>query len=234
MSSIYSAASEDLALASNEPECEPSRSASSAPSKGLSSENTGLKSKSTKIFEIYQRNISPQMEFPSMPSAEVSLAKTLATPERAPGSPGSAADSGPITLDLLANFDLVSSSWRTSQLCLLEGLTLFSETWPRSGMTQNGTAFLLPTLAPGINGTESGYLPTPRASARGAPLDRYYGSTTYRSNLEEALRNGPDDPTYQSPDFVEMMMGFPENWTVVMPSATPSSRKSRKSSDGQS
>ena len=37
-----------------------------------------------------------------------------------------------------------------------------------------------------------------------------------------------------NPTWVEWLMGFPLGWTVCEPSATPSSRKSPKSSDGQS
>ena len=37
-----------------------------------------------------------------------------------------------------------------------------------------------------------------------------------------------------NPTWVEWLMGFPLGWTDLEPSATPSSRKSRKSSDGQS
>jgi hypothetical protein len=134
----------------------------------------------------------------------------------------------------LANYDPNSRSWKTSQLSLFGGYSTFLETWPRSGMTRNGIAYQLATLGPGMNGTESGFLPTPRATARGSPKDRYFGSATYRSNLEEALRNGPDDPIYQNPDFVEPLMGFPAGWTVVDASVMPSSRKSRKRSAGQS
>lgn len=47
-----------------------------------------------------------------------------------------------------ANYDPDTSSWKTSQLSLLEGSTEFSETWPRSGTMRGGTAFLRQPLAP--------------------------------------------------------------------------------------
>lgn len=85
----------------------------------------------------------------------------------------------------------------------------------KSGMMRSGIISQLPTLEPGINGTASGYLPTPVASAdaKGAPKNRYWGSPTYRGLLREALRNGPDDPIYPHPHLVELMMGFPKDHT---------------------
>jgi hypothetical protein len=43
-------------------------------------------------------------------------------------------------------------------------LERFSETWPRSGMTRNGTAYQLPPLVPHTGATASGLWPTPDAS----------------------------------------------------------------------
>ena len=103
------------------------------------------------------------MELPLTLSAEASHARTLAQPEKAQGLQESEAGYGQKLPVLLANFDHTTSSWRTSQHCLVEGLELFSETWPRSGMMRNGTAYQLPTLAPLIGGTASGLWPTPRA-----------------------------------------------------------------------
>lgn len=56
--------------------------------------------------------------------------------------------------DWLARLDPVTSSWRTSQTCLLaqvkneaDGLAEFLGTWPRSGLMLNDIAFRLPPLA---------------------------------------------------------------------------------------
>jgi hypothetical protein len=58
---------------------------------------------------------------------------------------------------------LVGESWVSPQLDLLSeaGLTSFSETWPRAGMTRSGTASRLRPLAPLTAATGSGSLPTP-------------------------------------------------------------------------
>ena len=73
----------------------------------------------------------------------------------------------------LASFDPPTSSWRTSQACLVQALeasrpaeTLdeFSGTWPRSGTMLCGTAYPLRPLAPLTGVTVCGWLPTPEAS----------------------------------------------------------------------
>lgn len=152
---------------------------------------------------------------------------------------------------------------------LVEGLQRFSESWPRSGMTRNGTAYRLPTLAPLTDAIESGLLPTPAATSYGSnqggaagrigpirpsletmarkglwPTPTVTGNnnvagrwqksgdglaTAVRTMVSEAELNGPLNPTW-----VEWLMGFPLEWTALEPSAMPSSRKSRKSSAGQS
>ena len=64
--------------------------------------------------------------------------------------------------------------------------------------------------------------PTPRAqSARGSGPSR----TGHKTDLQTQA-GGSLNPTW-----VEWLMGFPLGWTALAPSATPSSRKSRKSSD---
>lgn len=101
----------------------------------------------------------------STSSAAGSRARTSASQARAPVLLASAADYGVSSLESSATFDRASSSWRTSQHCLVEGMARFSETWPRSGTTRNGTAYLLPPLARLTAATESGsLLPTPTAS----------------------------------------------------------------------
>lgn len=78
---------------------------------------------------------------------------------------------GPNTPGSLAWYDRVTSSWRTWQRCFIEGLAGFSETWPRAGMTRNGTAYLLPPLVPLTDVTGCSSLPTPTANdAKNATL----------------------------------------------------------------
>ena len=106
-------------------------------------------------------------------SLEDSPAKTSAPPERGGASKEPEAVSGERWHGSLARWDHATRSWRTPQCSLLEGLDVFSETWPRSGMTRSGIAFQLPPSAPLTRGTASGsslcvkpthHVPTPTAS----------------------------------------------------------------------
>jgi hypothetical protein len=97
-------------------------------------------------------------------SAAGSRARTSATPGSKPESPEAVPDCGPNTPGSFAWFDRDSSSWKTWQRCFIEGLAAFSETWPRAGMTRNGTAFRLVPLVPLTAVTGCSSLPTPTAN----------------------------------------------------------------------
>ena len=175
-----------------------------------------------KISEPLQQQLWSETELPSMSSAAAFRVMTLAPQERELALMVRDQDYGLNTLDLLARYDRASSSWRTSQASLVQGLDEFSETYPNWGMMRNGTIYRLPMLGPGIDGQEFGFLPTPTRSAdsKGSPRGRYFGSGTCYRNLREVLRDGPDDPIYPNPEFVEGMMGFPPLWTDLKPSET--------------
>ena len=139
----------------------------------MSSKSTGPASPATETCaNLPQSDLLP-MELPLTLSAAVSPAKTLAQPEKGQGFPVNGRDYGVKSPVLLANYDPDTSSWRTSQHCLVEGLEQFSETWPRSGMMRSGTAYQLPTLAHLTDATGFGLslthkpthsVPTPTAS----------------------------------------------------------------------
>lgn len=181
-----------------------------------------------------QQSLLP-MELPESTSSLVgSRAKTLAllenneawekAPEAAYGLKSS---------DLLASYDLNTSSWRTSQRCFLaqangeaDGLAEFSETWPSAGMMRNGKTFQrLPWALP-ILENASGLLPTPsKGCARAASypiatMCRSYliGQGQVRS-LHYFAAAGAGLSTIA--EAYEMMMGFPRNWTALPPAETP-------------
>jgi hypothetical protein len=108
----------------------------------------------------------------STSSAAASPARTSPSPEGRPGSTGGARVFGASTFDSLTFFDRATSSWRTFATSLLataaDGSEEFSGTWPRAGMTRNGTASRLAPLAPLTGGTASGLLPTPSAVSYGS------------------------------------------------------------------
>jgi hypothetical protein len=107
------------------------------------------------------------MELPSMSSVAGSRAKTSQSLEKGLASKVLALVSGRSTGGLLASYDPVSSSWRTSQACLVSGWQPFSETFPRSGLMLSGTVFQLVPSAPLTDATEFGLLPTPVAKEGG-------------------------------------------------------------------
>ena len=94
--------------------------------------------------------------------------------------------SGPSSSEPFAHYDPASSSWKTSQasLALSQSETESGSwdgnlhpskkslaTWPRSGMTRDGKAFALPTLARHTAASESSSWPTPDAGVFGLSVD---------------------------------------------------------------
>jgi hypothetical protein len=171
-----------------------------------------------------------------MSSRGDSRAKILASLENRQASgkaPG--LDSGPNAYDLLANYNQNTQSLKTLQTCFLDlqsnlghGLAEYSQTWPMSGMMRNGTIYRLPTLVPGTDGAESGFLPTViKSTASGSASNRWFNSNTYKANLHEYLRDGPEDPKHVNPEFCESLMGFPIGHTELQPAEIPLSPKSQ-------
>jgi len=209
-------------------------------------------------------------------SAEASPVRTSASPARELVLQERGVGSGANTTDSFASFDPDTSSWRTSQRCLVEGWARYSETWPRSGMTRNGTAYRLPTLAPLTDEIASGSLPTPTAdkcvaseltqemaerfhrkgrsgsfveavAGRMWPMPRAsewkgtgpLGSKSHeyrlaKNYLDATVQEAGQTSGALNPTWVEWLMGFPLGWTVLEHWVTRSSRKSSRSSDGQS
>ena len=126
-------------------------------------------------------------------SPEDSPARISVTPANKPESMVKDQGYGKSLPVLLARYDRPTRSWRTSQRCLVEteadGFSEFLETWPRSGMTVNGTAYLLQPLARLTAGTESGLLPT--HSTWPTPQARDFRSVTGREHLQRdnAMQN---------------------------------------------
>jgi hypothetical protein len=96
-----------------------------------------------------------------MSSLGASRARTLARREEVRESLARGQDYGLKWRASLARWDRATSSWRTPQCSLLEGLDVFSETWPRWGMMRSGECWgrAMPVLR--TCGKESGYWPTP-------------------------------------------------------------------------
>ncbi len=122
------------------------------------------------------------MELPLTSSPAASRARTLALLEsNAAWVKEPVPACGPRSSDLLASYDRNTSSWRTSQHCLLaqvngeaDGLAEFSETWPSAGMMRNGKTFRRQPWALPIAESASGLWPTPCKSDQ--------GRTSYNAN----------------------------------------------------
>jgi len=135
---------------------------------------------------------SPNPDLPLTSSAAASHAKTSPTRDEGSGFVESGPVSGLTWPTPFAFYDLATSSWRTSQPSLFEDLTSLQETWPRSGMTSSGTAFLLLPSAPLTDVTGGGQWPTPRATDSmteklATVRARLHGGSPYKSRLEEAV-----------------------------------------------
>lgn len=117
-------------------------------------------------------------------------------------------------IELYGKLDLDTSSLKTAQCSLFGDLNESYATFPKSGMMQNGNVYQAPTLA--YNRVGNGYivLPTPvKTTAHGAARDRYFGSPTYRGNIQEYIRDGEQDSQYPHPALLENIMSFPIGWT---------------------
>ena len=119
---------------------------------------------------------------------------------------------------LLASFDPASSSWKTSQNCLLTGSVTFSVRWPRSGMMRSGIVFRQAPLVRPISEIECGLLPTPRKSPG------FTNPTLGKQRndcLTTRLIGKPILGARPTPQFVEWMMGLPSGWTELRNAETP-------------
>lgn len=107
---------------------------------------------------------------------EIALPLTL-SPEASPASPSpspvsgaprkTSGGSGRQRTWSFATYDPDTRSWRTSRVSLDGEWETYSQTWPQSGMTRNGTAFPRPRSARFTDATASSSLPTPTASEGG-------------------------------------------------------------------
>ena len=115
-------------------------------------------------------------------------------------------------------------------ICAISGLTKLSRISGRSGMLANGILYQLAPLVPAILGRESGLLPIPTAQTYGSSQDGAAGrlpTPTCRDSgnplpPRKSHPGGGQKPPLVSviggklnPQFVEWMMGYPEDWTKV-------------------
>ncbi len=142
-----------------------------------------------------------------------------------------------------ARFDPASSSWRTCPASAAGAWATYSATWPRAGMTRNGTAYQRAPLVRLTRGTVSGSWPTPvRADGERASETYKRGNPTLLGavlrwqtpTVQDAKNNGGPGQHSENtvplnaqvggklnPQWVEWLMGFPTGWSDLEDSATP-------------
>jgi len=106
-----------------------------------------------------------------------------------------AQDSGQSSTDSFANYDPDTSSWRTSQGCLLTGWAEFSATWPQAGTMRSGRCYRrqMSEHRTYVNESSSPHItefPTPAATSYGSSGNEGGGNTlsAHRPSLETMAR----------------------------------------------
>ena len=130
---------------------------------------------------------------------------------------------GTNSTESFAYYSRDTSSWKTSQQSFLTDLGLFSETWPRQGITVNGVAYQRHILEPVTRETVGGWsgrLPTPCArDYKDAGENMNYKKAAEKGRLPgvivESRLNKTGNDTYLNPRFVEEMMGYPIGYTEI-------------------
>ena len=111
-------------------------------------------------------------------------ARTFPALDAEPESTVSEAGCGRKWPESLAKYDPDARGWKTRQCSLFGGLTVFSGTWPKWGMTRGGELYRLPTPALRTCGNGYGLWPTIRSTD---------GDRGGRGDLIQAVRGNEND-----------------------------------------
>lgn len=154
-------------------------------------------------------------------------AKTYQEPAKVQALRVSGQDFGSKWQESSMRYDPSTSCWRT-HLCLWEEVLQWSSVnLPRWGLMLNGVVFQHQSAERPITATESGLLPTPRASMGSHGIAWCRARTgEHRYNLEDYLAwmhleaGGEEEPGLNAnPDYVEWLMMWPSGWTDLKPLA---------------
>lgn len=139
-------------------------------------------------------------------------ARTLALRGGVSGLQAKDPDFGLKCLGLYGRLDLNTSSLKTAQLCLFEGLSESYATFPRSGIMQNGNVYQTSSLGSHTKEKEFMLLPTPTKSdykatfAKITALNRYLTSNHQIRTMDILCQKG--FTKLQRVNILEMVMGF--------------------------
>lgn len=178
----------------------------------------------------------------STSSAEASPVKTSASRVKGRVSPVCAADCGVSTPGSSTTSARRMSSSKMLQPFALGDWIAYSGKSLRSGMTRNGIVYPLPPWVLLTGGIGSGLWPTPHANCHTGAGHAAQGGMniqtavqlfpTPTANRRDGLQSHGVNVITGSlnPRWVEWLMGYPDGWTDLGDSATPLSRRSRRSS----
>ncbi len=182
----------------------------------LIAEKYSCKDNGTESFQSSQSGMmsAPSMdghgEGLSMSCAPESHASALALLERE-GDSSTRTITKPLS-ESFVKLDPITSSWKIPQRSFLEDLERFSGTWPRWGMMLDGECWVQTPVDFHIIEPEFGWLPTPSGVNGGknhtmGRVDEWGGSSNplRGTQIGKAL----------SPNFEEIVMGWPTDWTAL-------------------
>lgn len=185
----------------------------------------------------------------SMSSAAGSHARTYHETEACLESTDSERDCFKKLSGWFVRLDRNALCWRTSQGCLMEGSERFCGIWPRSGSMLNGMCFRRVQLVPTRFANGFSFWPTPNtvgwrgdgeliALKRRVSTTQEFVTLSHRAAISKRTRHWPESRGLkpngtENPQFLEWLMGFPEDWTAVEDLETPSSHKSQNGSDAE-
>jgi hypothetical protein len=179
-----------------------------------------LDSLSGMIFVHSMENLGQEK---SMSSQEDFHAQTFQQPNEMPKElMEKNQDSGKKWQGWLAKLDQDSYLWKTAQCSLIEDLDEYLQTFPRSGMTQNGLLWDVPSLEQNIKETESGLWGTPTTSQDFKPIRKLAPSEANGTHGKILVGSiGKEHPhligRYLKPLVTEYLMGWPIGWTDLEP-----------------
>jgi hypothetical protein len=132
---------------------------------------------------------------------------------------------GPSSLESFAQYDRASSSWKTSQACLVGGLETYSATWPPAGMMRNGRVYRRQRLVHRISVLGSTLWPTPNSSdGQRLRLSSVHIGNAIASHKRRGKKLGAylaikthEYGASPTPELAESLMGFPIGWTELEP-----------------
>ena len=132
---------------------------------------------------------------------------------------------------LLTSLDRDTCSWRTLQQSFLTDSEPFSQTWPRWGMTQGGSAYAHPMSERNIQGIDGlRLLPTPRMSMY--KNQKWWKRKNPMGNLEELPAMFQEyehlNGQYINPRWLESHMMFPIGWALLKDWVMLKSRSKRR------